>query len=193
MKDKIIEMVKSGLTYKQISKELGCSLSTISYHCKSEGIVSKNISKKMDDSMIQKIKDLYDIEKSSLKVAKILGVAKTTVLRYIETKEFLSESEVKKSKVQSVIYWRKKAKIKLVEYKGGKCEKCGYDKCIDALEFHHLNPDEKDFTIGGKSWSFEKLKKESDKCILVCSNCHKEIHYELKNGFLVQLDRTSVF
>jgi predicted HNH restriction endonuclease len=41
-------------------------------------------------------------------------------------------------------------------------------------------PDEKDFTIGGKSWSFEKLKKESDKCILVCSNCHKEIHYEQK-------------
>lgn len=187
MKDKIIEMVKSGLTYKQISKELGCSLSTISYHCKSEGIVSKHISKRMDDSMIQKMKDLYDIEKSSLKVAKILGVSKTSVLRYIETKEYLSESEVKKSNVQSVIYWRKKAKIKLVEYKGGKCERCGYDKCIDALEFHHLKPDEKDFTIGGKSWSFEKLKKESDKCILVCSNCHKEIHYEQKNASVAEV------
>jgi DNA-binding CsgD family transcriptional regulator len=180
MKDIIIKMVKSGLTYKQISKELGCSLSTISYHCKSEGIVSKNISKKIDDLIIQKMKELYEIEKSSLKVAKILGVSKSTVLKYIETKEYLSESEVRKNKVKSVIYWRRKAKIKLVDYKGGKCNRCGYNKCIDALEFHHLDPNEKDFTISGKSWSFERLREEVDKCILVCSNCHKEIHYNKK-------------
>jgi predicted HNH restriction endonuclease len=41
-----------------------------------------------------------------------------------------------------------------------------------------LNPDEKDFQIGGSSYSFEKLKIEVDKCIMVCSNCHIEIHEE---------------
>jgi len=178
MKEKIIEMVKSGLTYKQISKELGCSLSTISYHCKNEGVVSVNITEKIDGSIIQKMQNLYDIEKSSLKVAEILGVSKTTVLRHIKTKESLSESEVKGNKVQSVMNWRRKAKLKLLEYKGGVCVRCGYDKCVDALEFHHTNSDGKDFTIAGKSWSFERLKKEADKCILVCSNCHKEIHFE---------------
>jgi hypothetical protein len=74
---------------------------------------------------------------------------------------------------------RKRLKLKLIEYKGGKCEICGYDKCIIALEFHHLDPNKKDFNIGGScAMSFEKCKKEVDKCILVCSNCHREIHYE---------------
>ena len=72
---------------------------------------------------------------------------------------------------------RKRLKEKLVAYKGGKCEVCGYDKCITALEFHHLDPTEKEFGIGGKNvLSFEKCKKEVDKCILVCANCHRMIH-----------------
>lgn len=73
---------------------------------------------------------------------------------------------------------RIRLKEKLVEYKGGKCEICGYDKCITALDFHHLNPNEKDFSLGsGSAIAFEKAKKEVDKCILVCSNCHREIHH----------------
>ena len=76
---------------------------------------------------------------------------------------------------------RKKVKKLLVDYKGGKCEKCGYNKCIAALEFHHLDPTKKDFAISrrGNSLALAKMKKESDKCILVCSNCHKEIHAAL--------------
>ena len=50
------------------------------------------------------------------------------------------------------------------------------------MEFHHIIPDEKDFTISSKSYAFERLKKEVDKCILVCSNCHIEIHEEIKNN-----------
>lgn len=71
---------------------------------------------------------------------------------------------------------RRRNKIRLVEYKGGKCEICGYDKCIDALELHHLNPNEKEFGIAGDTRSLEKLKKEADKCILLCANCHRELH-----------------
>ena len=76
---------------------------------------------------------------------------------------------------------QRKLKMKSVEYKGGSCTRCGYNKYYGALEFHHLDPSEKDFNIGNcKSTSFEKVKKELDKCILVCSNCHREIHHELK-------------
>lgn len=85
-----------------------------------------------------------------------------------------------KTKSQSVIDWRKRKKIELVEYKGGRCERCGYNKLTQVLQFHHLDPKEKDFTISGKSYSFERLKKEVDKCIMVCANCHIEIHEELK-------------
>lgn len=76
---------------------------------------------------------------------------------------------------------RRNYKKKLVEYKGGKCEICGYDKCISALEFHHLNPEEKEFEISNsKIYNFDKMKKEADKCILVCSNCHREIHHRIE-------------
>lgn len=70
-----------------------------------------------------------------------------------------------------------------IEYKGGKCKCCGYNKCISALEFHHLDPSVKEFNIGQKGYtrSWDKNKKELDKCILVCANCHREIHHGLIN------------
>lgn len=83
----------------------------------------------------------------------------------------------KKCRQDAVQKRRRNLKQLAVEYKGGKCQICGYNKYIGALEFHHLNPEEKDFEIGcGNTKSFEKFKKELDKCILVCSNCHKELH-----------------
>lgn len=69
-------------------------------------------------------------------------------------------------------------KIKSINYKGGKCENCGYCKCIAALTFHHLDPSEKEFNISRfMGANFEKLKVELDKCKLLCSNCHIEEHY----------------
>ena len=89
----------------------------------------------------------------------------------------------KKCSMNHVLKRRKNLKIMSTEYKGGKCSMCGYDKCIDALEFHHLDPTKKDFSIASSGFtrSWEKIRNELDKCTLVCSNCHKEIHYELNN------------
>lgn len=69
------------------------------------------------------------------------------------------------------------AKIK--EKRGGKCVRCGYDKCIKALEFHHLDPSKKDFTISNDHFKLIDAVNESKKCILICSNCHKELHDNL--------------
>jgi len=64
-----------------------------------------------------------------------------------------------------------------IKYKGGKCVICGYNKCNEALDFHHLNPDKKDFNISHiKSRTLNSLISELDKCILLCSNCHRELH-----------------
>ena len=64
---------------------------------------------------------------------------------------------------------------------GGKCSICSYNKCFDALEFHHVDPKEKEFHLGeARGYSIDKLRKELDKCILVCRNCHTEIHYDMK-------------
>lgn len=75
---------------------------------------------------------------------------------------------------------RQRIKIKLVDYKGGECESCGYNKSVCSLDFHYVNPSDKEFGISGKIYSYEKMKNEVDKCILVCRNCHGEIHEELE-------------
>lgn len=75
--------------------------------------------------------------------------------------------------------WQKKNKEEAVAYKGGKCEHCGYNKCLGALHFHHLDPTEKDFA-SFSTFKLEKSKSELDKCILLCANCHAEVHYYLQ-------------
>lgn len=75
--------------------------------------------------------------------------------------------------------FRARWKKAIVYASGGKCQCCGYDKTEKALEFHHINPDEKEFTLGQMKSSptmNSSVVAELKKCILVCSNCHKEIH-----------------
>lgn len=84
----------------------------------------------------------------------------------------------KKCNSEAVSDRRRVIKAKAIEYKGGACSMCGYNKFQGALEFHHTDPSQKDFAIAhkGHCTSWEKIKMELDKCILVCSNCHRELH-----------------
>ena len=72
---------------------------------------------------------------------------------------------------------RRKLKTLAIEHKGGCCQHCGYNKSVRALTFHHLDPSKKEFNVGGKgeTRSWEKVKAEIDKCILLCMNCHMEV------------------
>lgn len=71
---------------------------------------------------------------------------------------------------------------KCIDYKGGKCSICSYDKCIRSLVFHHRDPSTKKFGISGNyGYSWEVLQEELDKCDLICANCHGEIHDSLEN------------
>jgi predicted HNH restriction endonuclease len=80
--------------------------------------------------------------------------------------------------IKAVQRRREKVRLMAVSYKGGCCQVCGYDRCIEALEFHHLDSTQKDFGISNKGYtrSWEKVKEEADKCILLCANCHREVH-----------------
>jgi protein-arginine kinase activator protein McsA len=71
-----------------------------------------------------------------------------------------------------------KRKIKAVKLAGGKCSRCGYDKYYGALHFHHLDPSIKveNFSKIKMRINWEEYRKEIDKCILLCANCHAEIH-----------------
>jgi hypothetical protein len=70
-------------------------------------------------------------------------------------------------------------KLEIIKAAGGKCSICGYHQNLAALVFHHTNPDGKDFKLDMRSLSNRKLEPilaEIDKCILVCANCHAELH-----------------
>lgn len=179
--EEIIKLRNDKKSYGEICKKLEISKYIVRKVCTVLNLTQVRKYGRISEETINEMNELYNDGISSLKVAEMLGVSKCTVLKYVNVrrKKKVSEDEKKKKKVINVINWRKRKKIELVEYKGGKCIKCGYDKCVNSLEFHHIDPTKKDFTISGKSWSIERLKKEADKCILVCSNCHKEIHEKL--------------
>jgi 5-methylcytosine-specific restriction endonuclease McrA len=87
----------------------------------------------------------------------------------------------KKCRSKAVLERRRVVKKKLVNSFGNKCLICNYSKCIQALEFHHLNPKEKKFALAndGISRSYKKSLEEAKKCIMVCANCHREIESNL--------------
>ncbi len=103
-----------------------------------------------------------------------------------ETRKY---SDRRESLIKAVAKRRRKVKELSIEYKGGKCQTCGYDRCPGALELHHLNAKEKSFGIGDKGYtrSWEKVKAELDKCILLCANCHREV-----SAGILQLPHESV-
>ena len=76
--------------------------------------------------------------------------------------------------------WRKRTKQRIIESMGGKCCICGYNKCNESLSLHHLDPSGKEISMGSiratpRAWA--KIIEELRKCVLVCNNCHGEIHY----------------
>ncbi len=82
---------------------------------------------------------------------------------------------------RSVVRSQRRKKQQAVDYLGGCCVICGYNKCLAALEFHHTDPTVKEhkLTYIVCRWTWKRVLEELRKCILVCSNCHREIHFGL--------------
>lgn len=176
MREDIRTLYESGLTYVEVAEKLGISKSTVNYHC-------SDISRfkvKITEESITKIRELNRAGVGKSDIAKELGVSISTISTYVKEtsiapKPFNNKEYYAKNRAKE---YAKKVKKQCVDYKGGCCSICGYNKSLAALEFHHLNPLIKDFEISRNVKSFSKLKPELDKCILVCSNCHREIHEE---------------
>ncbi|KKT61481.1 MAG: hypothetical protein UW64_C0016G0002 [Microgenomates group bacterium GW2011_GWC1_44_37] len=93
----------------------------------------------------------------------------------METRKYI---DVKESNIGSVKKRRKKLRQMAVDLLGGKCVVCGYCKEIKALDFHHIDESTKEFGLSdrGLTRSWEKTKEEVLKCVLLCANCHREVH-----------------
>ena len=89
------------------------------------------------------------------------------------SKEALERKRTRQKKIN------KARRLRALEYKGSKCCICGY-AVVEALEFHHVNPEEKDHKaslFAQKEW--DEVQPELDKCVLVCANCHRLIHFRV--------------
>ncbi len=89
--------------------------------------------------------------------------------------------------IKAVSKRRKMIRQMSIQYLGGKCCFCGYHRCSGALDFHHIDESTKKFGLSqdGMTRSWEKTQQELKKCILVCANCHREIHAGLLQPFVV--------
>jgi len=185
VKQQIYKLREEGKSILDISIQLRVGKASVSFWCNKFDPEKKyNHTKKLEQEEKNKIIQFYKtVNNLQLTKKHFKQIYSEATIRdvLIKSNEYIGRKKVtdefkSRQKSLNVINWKKDKKIKLVEYKGGKCEKCGYDKCIRALDFHHIDPLQKDFDISSNSYSFEKMKKEADKCILVCANCHREIH-----------------
>jgi transposase len=86
-----------------------------------------------------------------------------------------------KCRSEAVTRRRRRVKRLLVEDAGGACQSCGYDRCLAALEFHHVEPSEKAFSLShrGVARSIDRARNGAQKCVLLCANCHAEVEVGL--------------
>ena len=79
--------------------------------------------------------------------------------------------------MQRVLDWRRRAKQRLIAEAGGCCQICGYDRFPAALQFHHVDPSQKSFSIShrGVTIALDAARAEAGKCVLLCANCHAEV------------------
>lgn len=156
------KLVAKQYSTRQIATELGCSQTNVKYWLKKHGL--KTVYKKHNTRLGPHTCSKCGEDDGG----KFYKNAKGKVDGYC--KECFKK------------YWREKArerKKRAVDYKGGECEICGYCKCIASLEFHHTDPKQKDPNFKtARNWKWERMKKELEKCVLVCRNCHGELHYD---------------
>ena len=121
-----------------------------------------------------------------VKVCEICG-SEFETLKGGNTRQYCFECspsyEKGKSRAQTISALRKAMKKEAIKRLGGKCNRCGYDKCLGALNFHHKNPAEKEFGLShsGINRAWNEYWQEAQKCEVLCANCHAEEHYNMED------------
>jgi DNA-binding CsgD family transcriptional regulator len=177
-KEDIVELREKGFSYDRIKWALGCSKGTISYHCNKEGVEDIGLNDELSDRQIECIKETYP-NHTKRETAEICDVSESSVQRYGDSKaKTLTEEEKREKQRARKEMLRQKQKSKAYDYLGGECDKCGYDQCSDALDFHHVHGSDKDLLLSSAfgRYPWEVIKEELDKCELLCANCHREAH-----------------
>lgn len=161
-RERLQALVDGGAVLREIADELDLSISTVRYWLGKYGLRTHGRP-----------------GRSSLRGPDRPRVIES-VCRHHGPAEFILENRgayrCKRCRAAAVSKWRRRVKLKLIEEAGGRCRVCGYDRYQGALHFHHLDPTEKEFIISRKvTRSFDEIRREAAKCVLLCGNCHAEV------------------
>jgi transposase len=167
-RERLEMLVEAGMTIAEMAADVGLSKATVRHWLRRYGLRTQNGRGRRTAAAAQ--------------AARAAGYL-TTVLtcRHHGETEFVLEGRghyrCKRCRVEGVVRHRRKIKAMLVDEAGGGCSICGYDRCMGALEFHHIDPAEKllDVSRYGVTVSLEAARAEAAKCVLLCSNCHAEV------------------
>lgn len=163
---KLRTLAAKGTTIRAMARQLDRSPSTVRHWLVKYGI------------------DVYDVKGNREKALAVRARGETVIVlrcrHHGETYFYVGSDgayKCKQCRKLRVADWRRGAKERLVREAGGRCRLCGYDRCLGALHFHHLDPKTKSFGLAmrGHTKSYEKLREEARKCLLVCANCHAEV------------------
>lgn len=169
-KQALINFVNDGYSQRQIANELQCSQGSIKYWLKKFELKTKN--------------NIFNTRTDEYKICPICETKKSLDEFYKRSNRADISGYCKKCSNQYHTERVKYVKLKMIDYKGGECKHCKLkikDSHYCVFEFHHLNPKIKDS-------NFEKIKyqkwdviiKELDKCIMLCSNCHRMEHAKIE-------------
>ena len=156
-RERLEELVGSDRSIRQIAEELGLSATTVRYWLKRYGLETTTEARRA--AAREELQGICEVH-GRTRFARVKG---GLVCR--------------RCRAGSVTEWRRRAKQILVQEAGGCCALCGYDRCLAALQFHHIDPSTKLFGLGarGLAQALDKLRAEAAKCILLCANCHAEV------------------
>jgi len=159
-REELVDLIESGMTIAAIAAALDRSETTVQYWLKRHGLQTeraRGLSAPVPGEVV-------------LRRCRRHGFTLFVVTR-------AGTRRCKRCRSAAVTTRRRRVKQILVAEAGGRCVRCGYDRYAGALQFHHVDPAEKSFTLAerGLARSIAKARAEVAKCVLLCANCHAEI------------------
>jgi transposase-like protein len=171
-REQLEPLVESGATLQEIADELNRNPRTVWSWLKRHGLSTKN-----GRGRRRAFSDEEIAEAVRNGTRTVVGVCRRHGRTEFALVGSANNPRCNRCRAEAVMRRRRKVKRILVDEAGGACMLCGYDRCVAALEFHHLDRDQKAFGLAqlGITRSIDEVRKEAQKCLLVCSNCHAEI------------------
>lgn len=153
------ELIDRDLSTRQVAEEVGKSQTTVQYWLRRHGLRTTDAARVRRRRAVE-LRATCRVHGDSDHVADRDGTPRCLRCRS-----------------ENVTRWRRRAKLRLLAEAGGACVACGYDRWPAALQFHHLDPSTKAFGIaaGGMTRSYEALRAETAKCVVLCANCHAAV------------------